>query len=339
MDDKMAKRRSRAANDSPSPPPRGRGNPPSNSTVCCGLRSRRQVACASACAFSSGTRRTRNGACPVPSLNARQTLPASPILPPVAGCESMVVKYVWRWVVVVSGVLALTDVGAAPKGKAEHVVVLVWDGMRPDFITPQYTPNLYSLAANGVFFKHHHPLYISSTEVNGTGLATGVYPNRSGIMANSDYRPEIGWLGPQGTESLDAVRRGDLWTGGNYLGAATVAEILQKKGHPTVIAGTKAVALLHDRSSRKTTEAGKDSILLYRGQTIPRYVRDSLIKVNDDKQFPTNTTHPNTGPDGWTTKALTHGLWRKGVPLYTLLWLSEPDASQHETGPGSDTSP
>jgi hypothetical protein len=34
-------------------------------------------------------------------------------------------------------------------GKAEHVVVLVWDGMRPDFITPQFAPNLYSLATNG----------------------------------------------------------------------------------------------------------------------------------------------------------------------------------------------
>ena len=29
-------------------------------------------------------------------------------------------------------------------GKAEHVVVLVWDGMRPDFITPQFAPNLYA---------------------------------------------------------------------------------------------------------------------------------------------------------------------------------------------------
>src|SRR6267142_2658269 len=133
---------------------------------------------------------------------------------------------------------------AAQKGKAEHVVVVVWDGMRPDFISPQYSPTLYQLATNGVFFKNHHPLYISSTEVNGTGLATGVYPNRSGIMANSDYRPEIGWLGPQGTESMDAVRRGDFISGGNYIAVPTVAETLQQAGFPTVIAGTKAVALL-----------------------------------------------------------------------------------------------
>src|SRR2546423_15151822 len=90
---------------------------------------------------------------------------------------------------------------SAPKGKAQHVVLVVWDGMRPDFITPQYTPTLYRMALQGVFFKNHHPLYISSTEVNGTAMATGAYPNRSGIIANRDYRPEIGWSDSLGTES------------------------------------------------------------------------------------------------------------------------------------------
>ena len=75
---------------------------------------------------------------------------------------------------------------------AEHVVRIVWDGMRPDFVSAQYTPQLYDLAQHGTFFKNHHPVYISSTEVNGTALATGMYPNKSGIMANSEYRPEIG---------------------------------------------------------------------------------------------------------------------------------------------------
>src|SRR2546423_1356991 len=97
-------------------------------------------------------------------------------------------------------VVLFSAFGAEPsapgKGKAQQVVVVVWDGMRRDFITPQYTPTLYEMAQQGVFFKRHHPVYISSTEVNGTAIATGVYPRRSGIMANSDYRPMIGWLGP-----------------------------------------------------------------------------------------------------------------------------------------------
>src|SRR5437016_4641356 len=96
----------------------------------------------------------------------------------------------------------LIPLQAASQGTAEHVVVVVWDGMRPDFIRPQYTPNLSKLADSGVFFQNHHPVYVSSTEVNGTAIATGCYPEHTGIIANIDYRPEIGWQAGTGTETL-----------------------------------------------------------------------------------------------------------------------------------------
>src|SRR2546423_6273370 len=173
-------------------------------------------------------------------------------------------KYLTRLFLCLTCLFLRKSFGAEPlassvKGQAEHIVVVVWDGMRPDFITPQYTPTLYQLAVHGVFFKNHHPVYVSSTEVNGTALATGVYPNRSGIMANSDYRPEIGWLGPNATEGIEAIRRGDLLSEGNYLLVPTLAEMLQKARHTTVIAGSKPVALLHDRSSKRTSPAAANS--------------------------------------------------------------------------------
>lgn len=230
------------------------------------------------------------------------------------------------------------DSASSTKGKAEHVVIVVWDGMRRDFITPQYTPTLYALTQCGVFFKNHHPVYISSTEVNGTAIATGAYPIRSGIMANSDYRPLLGWLGPNATEGVEAIRRGDLMSDGHYIMVPTVAEILQEAGHRTIIAGSKPVALLHDRAIKRAPGAASDSTMLYKGKTIPRSLIDRLVKVNDDKAFPANTSYPNTAVDTWTTKALIDGLWKKEVPKFTVLWLSEPDASQHETGVGSDTS-
>lgn len=231
-------------------------------------------------------------------------------------------------------VQCLACAGALAAGKAQHVVVLVWDGMRPDFITPQYCPNLYALATNGVFFKNHHCAYVSSTEVNGTALATGVHPGRSRIIANTDYRPEISITGTYATEGLDAVRRGDMMTGGHYLGAETLAEILQNNGIPTAIAGTKPVVLLHDRSARKDSRAEKESVLLWEGKTIPRAVGDGLPKVNDDKQWPSNAI-PNKEQDAWTTKSLIRGLWKNGVPKYSLLWLSDPDKSQHDSGVGA----
>src|SRR5690349_11559658 len=131
-------------------------------------------------------------------------------------------------------------------GQAEHVVVVVWDGMRPDYVSSQYTPTLNELARHGTFFKEHHSCYVTSTEVNGAALATGMHPDHSGIVANVEYRPELSWLNSYGTESFDAIRRGDLLSDGHYVGAATIAEILQQAGFPTIIAGAKPVVLFQD---------------------------------------------------------------------------------------------
>lgn len=246
-------------------------------------------------------------------------------------------QFLFRPLFALALALTLAPDAALAKGKAEHVVVVVWDGMRPDFITPQHCPTLYALAAEGVFFNRNHSTYITSTEVNGTSLATGVYPGRSGILANSDYQPELSVLSTFGTESLDAVRRGDLLTDGNYIRSATLPEILQDAGIPTITAGTKPVVLLHDRSWRKASPVERQSVTLFEGKTLPRAAGEALPKVNDDKPFPTTVTHPNSGQDNWTTRSLIRSLWRNGVPKYTLLWLSEPDKSQHETGVGSST--
>ncbi|MEO8428816.1 MAG: alkaline phosphatase family protein [Verrucomicrobiota bacterium] len=251
---------------------------------------------------------------------------------------------------------------AVARGQAEHVVVVVWDGLRPDFVTPQYTPALYELAKKGTFFANNHSAYITSTEVNGAALATGMQPDHNGIMANTGYRSDFNWLSPYGTEALDVVRRGDAATGGHYLEAATVAEIVQQAGYATVIAGAKPVALLHDRSGKKSSPAQKASVTLFAGQTLPRSVSETLVNSFEIGPFPTNrppATSSNTNqplsappaaqrpsttgrgggavtPDSWTTKALTRELWKKNVPKYSLLWLSEPDASQHESGVGSE---
>ncbi len=237
-------------------------------------------------------------------------------------------------------VLILSGRSARPatpeRGLAEHVVIVVWDGMRPDFVSSQFTPNLYRLAVEGVFFKNHHPVYVSSTEVNGTAIATGAYPDRSGVIANRDYRPQIAWTDSLGTESIEAIRRGDLLTGGKYLRVPTMAEILQRAGAPTMVAGTKPVALLQDRSNRRTNTAALASAIVYNGHSIPSKLVGEIVKTQD-KAFPQSAT-PNAARDEWTTKALTQTLWEKGVPKFSLLWLSEPDASQHATSPGSETS-
>src|SRR4030095_2950457 len=39
--------------------------------------------------------------------------------------------------------------------------------------------------------------------------------------------------------------------------------------------------------------------------------------------------------DAWTTKAVTDFFWKDGVPAFSLLWLGNPDLTQHESAPGA----
>lgn len=227
---------------------------------------------------------------------------------------------------------------AAPKGKAEHIVIVVWDGMRPDLISPEHTPTLYQLSRQGVTFKNHHAVYVSTTEVNGTALNTGMYPVHSGVIANKEYRPQIEEREPVEMQDEDAVRRGDLLTANHYIAVPTLAEIVQRAGFRTAIACTKSVALLFDRSNVRDSEAAKESVDFYKGHMLPNSAMSLLEKGNDGKPFPAKISFPNIEQDAWTTKALTRGLWENDVPKFSVLWMSDPDYSQHESAPGSPTS-
>src|SRR5436305_911699 len=111
-----------------------------------------------------------------------------------------------------------------------HVVVVVWDGMRPDFISEQNTPALWKLAQSGVIFRNHHSVYPSATIVNGTAINTGVYPDRNGILANHDYQPEINPKSSIDLENGRVVRKGDELSGGRYVSVSTIAESIHNRG-------------------------------------------------------------------------------------------------------------
>ncbi len=231
------------------------------------------------------------------------------------------------------------------KARAEHVVLVVWDGMRPDFVRADTTPVLHALSKMGTFFANHHSVYITSTEVNGTALATGCYPERSGILANVEFRPDIQPLLPIHTEDIESCLQGDAVRGGKYVGVPTLAEIIQRAGHRTAIACTKPVALLHDRSPDRTAAHG--STVLFAGRTYPESALAPIIATLG--KFPAAPGGgsaspkaavplvPNSAQNAWTTRALTDELWRDGVPRFSTLWLSDPDYSQHLTRPGSPT--
>jgi arylsulfatase A-like enzyme len=233
--------------------------------------------------------------------------------------------------VVLIGTLA--GIEAQAQGRAKHVVIVVMDGLRRDSVVDADMPNLAKLAKEGTFFAAHHSVYVTSTEVNGTALATGMRPGHSGVVGNREYRPDVELLQPVDAQGEWAAWKGDQVTGGKWINAQTLPQLVRAGGGRTVVAGTKPVALLWDRSWEGRTV---EQPTVYSGDTIPGAVKDRLVQSfgpippsKDNRYF------ANGDQDQWTTRALTDKLWDAGVPELSLLWLSEPDFSQHGTGPGS----
>lgn len=243
-----------------------------------------------------------------------------------------------RWFNFVVPLCAAVLVFATPafgKGRAEHVLLVVWDGMRPDFIRDETTPHLAHLRRAGVFFANNHCVYPSSTNVNGAAIATGDQPQHTGIIGNEEFRAAVDAHKPFDTSEFPGLKQIDPALNARYMSAPTIAEILQKAGIWTAVAGAKPVAQLFDRLRERESDAGKKSSLIYRGKMFPESVAARTVGVLGP--FPTRHGFPNDAQDRWTTRALTEILWKEEVPKFSLLWLSEPDLSQHDSAPGSMT--
>src|SRR5438067_6231583 len=218
--------------------------------------------------------------------------------------------------------------------ETRHVVLVVWDGMRPDFVTEKYAPTLDKLAHDGVRFRNHHAVYPTATDVNGAALATGCYPNRNGLVANLEFRPAINSRQPIDMGDPDSIKRGDEISGGKYLAVPTFVELLRAAGKKVALVGVKSVAMLFDRGNDWTyVRIRGKPLTIFAAAPLGQSAREEMIKVLGP--IPDDPRATSAERNHFATRALTEFFWRDAVPDFSLLWLSEPDLAEHNFAPGS----
>ncbi|MFA6044997.1 MAG: alkaline phosphatase family protein, partial [Phycisphaerales bacterium] len=232
---------------------------------------------------------------------------------------------------------AQTKSDAGQEHPASRVVIVVWDGMRPDFARPDIAPNLCKLAERGVRFQNNHSVYVTSTEVNGTAISTGAVPAVSGIVSNREYLPKVFPGRPVDTQDPMVIEMSDKVTGGHHIRLATLPELVREAGFTTAVATSKQVGFIWDRTLDMSKR--KKCITLAEGGTIPEgAAKDIEAALGGDMKKFDDHTPGRLSDDRWTTRALTEYLWKDSVPMLSVLWMAEPDYSQHQTGPGSPQS-
>src|SRR5688572_25754375 len=72
-----------------------------------------------------------------------------------------------------------------------RTLIVFFDGLRPDYMTPEAMPNLFAFSKSGCYGKQHHSVFPTVTRVNASSYSSGSYPATHGLMGNTVYFPEV----------------------------------------------------------------------------------------------------------------------------------------------------
>ena len=207
---------------------------------------------------------------------------------------------------------------------ARHLVVVL-DGLRPDYVTPELMPNVVALGRRGVVFANHHAVFPTVTRVNAASMVTGVYPSGHGLMGNSIYFPEIDPRRFLDTGDHSNLIKVDAATHGELLTAPTLSEILRPSGKKVLAAGsgsTGAVYLLNHKWS--------GGAILHTTFALPEALQRDAARFGAAPPAAT----PNDARNRRAVDLFLELGLEKVDPAVTLLWISDPDTTAHAHGVG-----
>jgi predicted AlkP superfamily pyrophosphatase or phosphodiesterase len=216
------------------------------------------------------------------------------------------------------------------KPKEQKTLIVFFDGLRPDYITPEAMPNLYKFKMQGSYGKQHHSVYPTVTRVNSSAYSTGSYPAKTGLMGNTVYFPEVDKTKGLNTGEASELNRITAATNNNLLTAISLGELLQVAGKRMMVfsSGSTGQALLQNHKLSGGAIINPDMIL-------PASFKDSVI--NAVGPVPAHEK-PNAPQHKWVADALIRfGLAPNG-PAVSAIWFSDPDGTAHEDGIGAETS-
>ena len=207
-----------------------------------------------------------------------------------------------------------------------NIVIVVFDGLQPAQVTPELMPNLARFAAEGVTGINHHAVFPTVTRANVASIVTGHHPGAHGLTANTlvipefDPRHAIGALEPTLTEV--AANHPVLLT-------PTLGDILHRHGHEYIAVGAGTSGNAYLQNPNAETAGGAT---IHPDFCLPRSLYAELVSRFGpwpDRQGPSAPKMDHI------LRIFTEYVLPERRPAVSMLWLSEPDVSQHAHGVGS----
>jgi arylsulfatase A-like enzyme len=208
-----------------------------------------------------------------------------------------------------------------------RVLIIGTDGLRPDSVDLELMPTYAKLMERGTLFTSFHAAYPSETRVSMTTLTTGVYPGRHGVVSNLKYVPGFG-------------EDGLVQTGNDK----HLLSYSQMKSEPFILRPTLGDRLHEHGTCLAVAASSSPGASLLWNLNHPELVVNpsSWYEVGELEQMhnqlggvPEEQSKVKKERALWATRALTDIHLKNPNNQVMVLWLSEPDMSQHDYGIGS----
>jgi arylsulfatase A-like enzyme len=205
---------------------------------------------------------------------------------------------------------------------------MVWDGLRPDLVSPEVTPNLWHLAQQGVWFDRSYAVYPTLTRANSPAISTGCRPGRAGVPGNTFLlRGADGSLASHSSGDVRSLERLAEADGQPVLLVDTLADRVHAAGKRAVVVGSGSPGsawLQHPRAIESGDAVIADGVAAMK--PFMQAVRDRFGPL------PRRSAVPATEWTRYFTRIITEFVLPELAPALLVFWHTDPDHTSHARG-------
>ncbi len=214
----------------------------------------------------------------------------------------------------------------------KRVLIVLFDGLRPDLVRPETTPNLHRLQRQGVTLTHQRTVYPSETRIAFTSLVTGAPAGRHGIVGNSYI--DRGFTPPRYIDTGEAqvVEALDADAGGRLVQAPSLGEALASHGRTLAVLASNSAGATR-LLNHKAAGLGHLTLSGHHRRAATSVPMLAAIEARlGSLPKPEPKGKPDLAAQQWLTSAFLDVVWPELTPDVTILSFAEPDFSSHYIG-------
>jgi arylsulfatase A-like enzyme len=210
----------------------------------------------------------------------------------------------------------------------QRAFLMVWDGLRPDLVSPDLTPNLWRLAEEGVWFERSRAVFPTLTRANSPAISTGCRPGRAGVPGNTFLlRSAEHAFESHSSGDVASLERLSAADGRPILLVDTLADRVHRVGGRSVVVGSGSPGsawLQHPRALEQ------DDVVVVDGLSAMRGFMDALRSRFG--RLPNRHAVPASAWTTYFTRVITDFVLPELQPTLLVFWHTDPDHTAHARG-------